>query len=75
VTGRDESGAALVSTRFYRVVAQVGSKACKHCGHGGYWTVAYTGGDGEETEIGTSWADQETAQDVCDLMNMAYGTL
>lgn len=37
------------------------------------WTVVYD--DGEPTEIGTSWQGedgQEMAQDVCDLMNMAF---
>jgi hypothetical protein len=32
------------------------------------WTI-----NGPDTfPIGTSWADRETANDICDLMNMAY---
>src|ERR1700691_2555597 len=58
--------------QFYNVTVQDGTEGCVTCGHGRLWTVLYTGGDGEETEIGTSWDDAEAAQDVCDLMNMAY---
>lgn len=47
---------------------------CITCGAGRYWTVVSD--EGEDTvAIGTSWAGdegKETAEDVCDLMNMAY---
>lgn len=56
---------------FYRVDLDDGEKGCSACGHGQYWTVVH-GAEGDECQIGTSYADRETAEDVCDLMNMAY---
>lgn len=55
---------------YYRVVAS--DPGCPHCHNGQYWTVVYVDTDGQTVAIGTDWADQETAEDVCDLMNMAY---
>lgn len=58
---------------FYRVeLTATGQPECQ-CENCQLWTVVYD--DGEPTEIGTSWqgADgKEAAQDVCDLMNMAF---
>jgi hypothetical protein len=58
---------------FYRVeLTATGQPACQ-CANCQLWTVAYD--DGEPTEIGTSWEGddgKEAAQDVCDLMNMAF---
>jgi hypothetical protein len=60
-----------VST-YYRVEpSDTGGSACEHCGRGGYWTIIY-GPDGDETEIGTAWEDRGLADDICDLMNMAF---
>ena len=58
---------------FYRVDVASGHEGCKECKAGTFWTIVYTApGDDELTEIGTSWADEELAQDICDLMNMAF---
>lgn len=57
---------------YYRVDVASGTPGCRFCGHGKYWTVIYTDEQGEVVEIGTSWADEEMAEDVCDLMNMAH---
>jgi hypothetical protein len=54
---------------FYRVVAEPGG--CEHCGHEKLWTIVHDE-NGEEVGEGSSWGDQEHAQDICDLMNMAY---
>ncbi len=35
------------------------------------WTIVSGTGD-DECGIGQSWGDKETADDICDLMNMAY---
>lgn len=56
---------------FYRVDVAVGKEGCLYCGHDAYYTITYED-EGERVEIGTSWSDQECAQDICDLMNMAY---
>ncbi len=56
---------------YYRVDVADGHKGCEHCKAGTFWTIVYTE-DGEPIEIGTSWGDEELAQDICDLMNMAY---
>jgi len=51
------------------------SDGCCTCGAGQYWTICYQNPDGSYTEIGTSWQGtegKETAEDICDLMNMAY---
>lgn len=56
---------------FYKVEVSANHKGCKHCGTGEYWTIVYHDGR-EEIEIGSSWQDKETAEDICDLMNMAY---
>lgn len=52
----------------YRVVADDSYEPCKHCGSGTWWTIESNEGVG----IGTSWGDAEQANDICDLMNMAY---
>jgi len=60
-------------TRHYRVDIADGQEGCTHCSAGAFYTVVYTDDDaGDVTEIGTSWADRELAEDICDLMNMAY---
>jgi hypothetical protein len=53
----------------FRVI--VDDEPCKACGKGAFYTVVSGEGE-EECGVGSSWADQETAQDICDLMNMAY---
>lgn len=58
---------------FYRVEEQERSDTQCRCPECLMWTVVYN--DGEPTEIGTSWqgeAGKEAAEDVCDLMNMAF---
>jgi hypothetical protein len=54
----------------YRVAGDGGG--CEHCEAGKLWTVVHLDPDGEECGIGTSWMDKELAEDICDLMNMAY---
>ena len=62
-----------MSQPYYQVAVASGHDGCFACKQGRFWTVIYfLDGEDEGTEIGTSWADEETAQDVCDLMNMAY---
>lgn len=59
--------------QFYRVEEVVRSEAECKCPNCIQWTIVYNGP--EPTEIGTSWQGdegKEAAQDVCDLMNMAY---
>lgn len=63
-----------MSRDHYRVEVASDQPGCRYCGHGKYWTIIYTEPDGEIVEIGTSWADHEVADDICDLMNMAYLT-
>lgn len=58
---------------FYRVEEQARAETECKCPACVLWTVVYD--DGEPTEIGTSWqgeAGKEAAQDICDLMNMAF---
>lgn len=62
----------VTSRDHFRVDVSADSPGCRFCGAGKYWTVIYTESDGEIVEIGTCWADQELAQDICDLMNMAF---
>jgi hypothetical protein len=65
--------APTTDQQFYRVeLSATGQPTCQ-CDNCQLWTIAYE--DSEPTEIGTSWqgADgKEVAQDICDLMNMAY---
>jgi hypothetical protein len=56
----------------YRVEIAAGHEGCEHCGMGKYWTVVFDDENGEPTEIGTSWGDEELTGDICDLMNMAF---
>lgn len=59
---------------FYRVEEQLRSEAECKCGNCVMWTVVYEE-DGMPVEIGQAWqgeAGQAAADDVCDLMNMAY---
>lgn len=58
---------------FFRVEEQERDPGACQCPGCKLWTVAYE--DGEPTEIGTAYqggAGKEAAEDVCDLMNMAY---
>lgn len=59
-------------TDHYRVEVASDTPGCRYCGHGKLFTVIYTDHTGEIVEIGSAWADQELADDICDLMNMAY---
>jgi hypothetical protein len=59
--------------RFYRVEEQGRPPDECQCANCKLWTVVYD--DGEPTEIGTAYqgdAGKEAAEDICDLMNMAY---
>jgi len=59
---------------FYRVDQQARSEAECKCENCVLWTIVFDD-NGEETEIGTSWQGtdgEEMANDVCDLMNMAF---
>jgi len=53
----------------YRVAQDRG--ACEHCKRGAYWTIVSGEGDAE-IGIGSAWADRELANDICELMNMAF---
>jgi len=55
--------------QFYRVEAAEGG--CEHCGHDKFWDIVFTE-NGETCATGQSWGDKEHAEDICDLMNMAY---
>lgn len=60
-------------SEFYRVEGEERSDTTCKCPECLMWTIVFD--DGEPTEIGTSWqgeAGKEAAEDVCDLMNMAY---
>jgi hypothetical protein len=60
---------------FYHVEEQAGHDGCSHCGRGTLWTIVYTDNKGESVEMGTAWEGddgKETADDICDLMNMAF---
>lgn len=54
----------------YRVVLD-DDKGCTKCGHGLFYTIV-SGTVEDEMGVGTSWGDKEAAEDICDLMNMAY---
>jgi hypothetical protein len=60
------------NTCHYRVEIADGHTGCEKCGWDAMWTVVWTEANGEPCQIGTSWGDKEFAEDVCDLMNMAY---
>ena len=58
---------------FYRVEKSGNGNGGCQCERCEMWTVVFN--DGELTEIGTSWQGvegREAADDVCDLMNMAF---
>lgn len=56
---------------FYRVV-QDDYCVCSTCQQDApNWTIVSGTGD-DECGIGQSWGHKETADDICDLMNMAY---
>ena len=62
---------------YYCVKQSANHAYCCDCGAGMHWTVVYKDSDGEEVEIGTAWegdAGREMADDICDLMNMAFET-
>lgn len=54
----------------YRVELD-GSRPCAHCMQGMMWTIV-SGRGADEVGIGTSWGDEELANDICELMNMAH---
>ena len=58
---------------FYRVAAGGSDNDCK-CQACVFWTIVFVE-KGEEIEIGQSWQGvlgKNTAEDICDLMNMAF---
>jgi hypothetical protein len=58
---------------YYSVKMAAGEDGCAHCGAGKMWAIVYVEhGQTEETEIGQTFGDRERADDICDLMNMAY---
>jgi hypothetical protein len=61
-----------MSRDYYRVEVASDQPGCRYCGHGKFWTVIYSEADGDILEVGTAWADRDVAEDICDLMNMAY---
>lgn len=66
----------MPDTRYYKVEKSANhTDGCQHCGHDVMWTITYTDPSGEPIEIGTSWQGEEgmeLAEDICELMNMAY---
>jgi hypothetical protein len=69
-----QQGEALTTEQqFYRVEESVNGRMACDCEQCTVWTITYD--DSEPTEIGTSWQGpdgKETAEDICDLLNMAY---
>jgi hypothetical protein len=64
----------VVASSFYRVEEEVRSPADCACPQCVLWTIVYDEA-GEPVEIGRSWQGplgKEAADDICDLMNMAY---
>lgn len=58
---------------YYQVKMAAGEDGCSHCGAGKLWAIVYVEhGQTEETEVGQSFGDKELADDICELMNMAY---
>jgi hypothetical protein len=58
---------------YYNVEMAAGEDGCAHCGAGKMWAIVYVEhGQTEKTEIGQTFGDRELADDICDLMNMAY---
>lgn len=58
---------------YYNVEMAAGEDGCSHCGAGKMWAIVYVEhGQTEKTEIGQTFGDRELADDICDLMNMAY---
>lgn len=58
---------------FYRVEEQIRSESECKCPGCVLWTIVFD--DPEPTEIGTAWQGdegKEVAEDICDLMNMAF---
>jgi hypothetical protein len=58
----------------YRVEEQARSKTDCNCPNCVMWTIVWDE-PGEPVEIGTAWQGEDgkfSAEDVCDLMNMAY---
>jgi hypothetical protein len=63
----------LAGSGYYRVKMAAGEDGCEHCGAGKMWAIVYIEhGDTEETEVGQTFGDRGLADDICDLMNMAY---
>lgn len=67
---KGESTSLSTKEEPYRVIVDDSHKSCTQCGEGKFWTVVHGRGE-DEFGIGTSWGDEELANDVCDLMNMA----
>jgi hypothetical protein len=64
---------ALANSYYYQVKMAAGEDGCSHCGGGKMWAIVYVEhGQTEETEIGQTFGDKNLADDICDLMNMAY---
>jgi hypothetical protein len=58
---------------YYNVEMAAGEDGCSHCGAGKMWAIVYVEhGQTEKTEIGQTFGDKDLADDICDLMNMAY---
>lgn len=60
-----------MNDNYYRVEVEDENAGCKHCGHGKFWVIMEGQGD-DAAGQGTSYGDKETADDICDLMNMAF---
>ena len=72
-TGIIDAGDPPDAAGYYRVKMAAGEDVCSHCGAGKMWTIVYIEhGQTEETEIGQAFGDRELADDICDLMNMAF---
>lgn len=44
------------------------TRGCKECGHGKMWDIIQPGG----VAMATSYGDQEEAEEICDMLNIAY---
>jgi hypothetical protein len=64
----------VAASSFYRVTEEIRDEAYCKCQACVMWTIVFQE-NGEEVEIGQSWQGvlgHDAAQDICDLMNMAY---
>lgn len=55
----------------YRVIVSEEHPGCPHCGGGKMWDVVHVE-DGEEVAESVTFGDEESAEDLTDVMNRAH---